>query len=214
MLEIIKSYLTLEMSARDFAAAVQSNDELIRFINPKLPQTRDKNDEAWKNCPLNVNAFVYDDFDLRRTLTTGYYALTSISRCSTAYTMLWNLFHDDLPDVEKSTFYDELFLFALNTVPEYLDSVDVGSVIQDIILSTSDITPKTKRQKAVRAALKVAFHLDSSAKRPYWIQSSEWPLGVEDKPMRYLGQSKKGEYAEYYFEDVTSGEQHTVTQFY
>lgn len=214
MLNVIRSYLLLEMSAYDFASAVQKNDDLVQFINAKIPQTRDKNDEAWKNCALNINAFEYDDFDLRRTLTVGYYALTRVSRCSTAYNMIWALFHNDLPEVEKSTFYRELHQFAIDTVPDYLDSVDVGSVIQDIILSTRDI-PKTNRRKVVRAELNAAFHLDTLKKKPSWIQDSEWPLGSNNKPMRFLGQTKKkGQYVEYYFEDVTSGEQTTITQFY
>lgn len=104
MLNIIKAYLSLEMSAQDFASAVQTNDELVQFINGRIPQTHDKSAESWKQCPLNVNAFEHDNFDLRRTLTVGYYAINRISRCSTAYNMMWSLFHDDLPDVEKSTF--------------------------------------------------------------------------------------------------------------
>ena len=166
MLNIIKAYLSLEMSAQDFASAVQTNDELVQFINGRIPQTQDKSAESWKQCPLNVNAFEHDNFDLRRTLTVGYYAINRISRCSTAYNMMWSLFHDDLPDVEKSTFYRELHQFAIDTVPDYLDSVDVGSVIQEIILSTNSI-PKGKRQKAVRVALNSAFHLDALHKKAF-----------------------------------------------
>lgn len=172
MLNIIKAYLSLEMSAQDFASAVQTNDELVQFINGRIPQTQDKSAESWKQCPLNVNAFEHDNFDLRRTLTVGYYAINRISRCSTAYNMMWSLLHVDLPDVEKSTFYRELHQFAIDTVPDYLDSVDVGSVIQEIILSTNSI-PKGKRQKAVRVALNSAFHLDALHKKPSWIQDSE-----------------------------------------
>ena len=162
----------------------------------------------------SLNAFEHDNFDLRRTLTVGYYAINRISRCSTAYNMMWSLFHDDLPDVEKSTFYRELHQFAIDTVPDYLDSVDVGSVIQEIILSTNSI-PKGKRQKAVRVALNSAFHLDALHKKPSWIQDSEWPLGTSNTPMLFLGQRKiKGQYVEYYFEDVINGEKRTITQCY
>ena len=80
MLNIIKAYLSLEMSAQDFASAVQTNDELVQFINGRIPQTQDKSAESWKQCPLNVNAFEHDNFDLRRTLTVGYYAINRISR--------------------------------------------------------------------------------------------------------------------------------------
>ncbi len=166
MLNIIKAYLSLEMSAQDFASAVQTNDELVQFINGRIPQTQDKSAESWKQCPLNVNAFEHDNFHLRRTLTVGYYAYQiELVVAYLAYNMMWSLFHDDLPDVEKSTFYRELHQFAIDTVPDYLDSVDVGSVIQEIILSTNSI-PKGKRQKAVRVALNSAFHLDALHKKP------------------------------------------------
>ena len=44
MLNIIKAYLSLEMSAQDFASAVQTNDELVQFINGRIPQTQDKSE--------------------------------------------------------------------------------------------------------------------------------------------------------------------------
>ena len=55
MLNIIKAYLSLEMSAQDFASAVQTNDELVQFINGRIPQTQDKSAESWKQCPLNAS---------------------------------------------------------------------------------------------------------------------------------------------------------------
>ena len=51
MLNIIKAYLSLEMSAQDFASAVQTNDELVQFINGRIPQTQDKS-------AVNVNEYL------------------------------------------------------------------------------------------------------------------------------------------------------------
>jgi len=214
MLNLIKSYLLLEMSAKDFCDQVLHNDDLIAYLQAHIPQSRKISDEAWENCPLNVRAFAHDHFDLRRTLSAGYYALTKISRCATAYNMLFELFRHELPDVEKSTYYREMSQAAIEMVPDMLDSAEVGALIFDIIASTGDM-PKTKRKKAVREALDEAFHLKLLAKKPSWIQGSEWPMGTSGKPMRFVQQSKKkGELVEYTFEDVETLERRTITQYY
>lgn len=214
MLNIIKAYLRLEMSAKDFCDQVLNNDELIAYLQARIPQSRKISDEAWEKCPLNVRAFAYDHFDLRRTLSVGYYALTKISRCSTAYNMLFELFRKEMPDVEKATYYKEMSQAAIEMVPEMLDSAEVGTLIFEIVASTADM-PKTKRKKAVREALDEAFHLKLLAKKPSWIQGSEWPMGASGKPMRFVEQSKKkGELVEYTFEDVETLERRTITQYY
>ncbi len=214
MLNLVKAYLTVEMSAKDFCEQVLNNDELIAFLQAHIPDSKKISDEAWESCPLNVRAFAYDHFDLRRTLSVGYYALTKVSRCSTAYSMLFELFRGELPDVEKSTYYKEIGQAAIEMVPEMLDSAEVGTLIFDIIASTGDL-PKTKRKKAVREALDEAFQLKLLAKKPSWIQGSEWPMGTAGKPMRFVGQSKKkGELVEYTFEDVETLEKRTITQYY
>lgn len=189
MLNIIKSYLSLEMSARDFRDEVLNNDDLLAYIQARLPATRKVNDAAWESCPLNVRAFAYDCFNLRRTLTTGYYALTRVGRCSAAYRMIFNLFREILPDVEYSNYYDEIFDIGLDAISEVFDSPDVGCVLFDSIISTEGML-KTKRKKAIREMIAEAFHLKETIKKPYWIQGSEWPLGSSEKPMRFVGQEK------------------------
>ena len=214
MLNIIKSYLSLEMSAKDFRNEILNNDDLIAYIQTRLPATKKVNDTAWESCPLNVRAVVHDRFDLRRTLATGYYALTRVGRCSTAYNMIFNLFHEVLPDVEHSNYYDEIFDIGLDAIPEVFDSPDVGCVLFNIIISTEGML-KTKRKKAIREMITEAFHLKETTKKPSWIQGSEWPLGSSDKPMRFVGQNKKkGELVEYTFEDVDTLENRIIVQYY
>jgi len=214
MLNIIRSYLTLELSAKDFCEQIRTNDELIAFIQKKLPETKRVNDPAWENCPLRVRAFMYDHFDLRRTLTTGYYALTKVGRCSTAYTMLFGLFSSDLPDVEPSDYYSDIADFAIEAVPDALDGPEVGEVIFNIIALTKDL-PKTKRKKVVREQLFEVFHLNENPKKPSWVQGADWPMGSNGKPMRFVERGKKkGEQVEFTFEDVDTLERRIVVQYY
>jgi len=214
MLKIIKAYLSLQVSAEDFMKEVLNNDELVAYIQAQLPASRKVNDEAWENCPLKVRAFAHDRFDLRRTLTTGYYALTSVGSCSTAYNMIFSLFHEMLPDVEHSNYYYNIFSIGLDTVPEVFDSPEVGCVLFDIITSTEGML-KTKQKKAIREMIATAFHLKDNSKKPSWIQGSEWPLGTSHKPMRFIEQNKKkGELVEYVFEDVETFEKRVIVQYY
>lgn len=214
MLNVIRRYLQLKMTAKEFRAQIETNDELVAFIAARLPAGRDLDDPAWASCPLNIRAFCNDGFDVRRTLVNGYYALTRVSRCSTAYRMLYELFHSELPEVEKSEYYREIGLLAIDVVPEVLDSCEAGEVIFDIIASTKDLRG-AKRKKAIKEGLAEVFHLGALAKKPAWIQSSEWPLGSQGKPMRFMSQRKqKAEYAEYTFEDVDTHETRTITQYY
>lgn len=214
MLNILKAYLTIEMSASDLHNELLHNNDLLAYIQAQLPSSRKVNDEAWQNCPLNVRAFAYDRFDLKRTLTIGYYALTKVGRCSTAYNMLYNLFHDLLPDVEHSNYYAEIAELSLDTVSDVYDSPEVGNVLFTIITTTEGMT-KTKRKKAIRDAIADAFHLKETPKKPYWIQDSEWPLGTSSKPMRFIEQNKKKkELVEYIFEDVDTLQRRSITQYY
>lgn len=214
MLNLIRRYLQLEMTAKEFCAEIEANDDLVAFIAARLPAGRDVNDPAWAACPLNIRAFASDGYDVRRTLVSGYYALTRASRCSAAYRMFHELFRSELPEVEKSEYYREIGLLAIDAVPEVLDSCEAGEVIFDIIDGTKQMSG-TKRKKAIREALAEAFHLGALAKKPAWIQSSEWPLGSQGKPMRFVSQRKqKGEFAEYTFEDVDTREIRTITQYY
>lgn len=214
MLDLIRRYLQMAMSAKEFRTEIETNDELVAFIAARLPEGRDVNAPAWAACPLNIRAFANDGYDVRRTLVSGYYALTRASRCSAAYRMLYDLFRSELPEVEKSEYYREIGQLAIDAVPDVLDSCEAGEVIFDIIVGTKGLSG-AKRKKAIREALVEAFHLGALAKKPVWIQASEWPLGLQGKPMRFVSQRKqKGEYAEYSFEDVETHDVRTITQYY
>lgn len=214
MLNIIKKYLTLELSAKDFRDQILANDELLACIQAKIPAVRNINDPAWENCPLQARAFVHDRFDLRRTLSVGYYALTKASRCATAYNLIYNLFHSDLPEVEHSEYYSNIFDVALDSIPEAIDGPEVGAVIFDIIVSTEGM-PKTKRKKAVKEKVFEAFHLIENPKKPNWAQGADWPLGSNGKPMRFIERSKKkGELVCFTFEDVDTLERRIIEQYY
>ena len=60
--------------------------------------------------------------------------------------------------------------------------------------------------------IKDAFHVEDN-KRPRWIQSCEWPMGVKS-PMKYVGRRKIDDGAVFIFRDVDTAEIREVEQFY
>lgn len=209
---MIRDYLLIRMSAQDFSNQLIDNDELLEEIRKRIPDSTCAFDDVWKDCPLRVEAFELCDFDLRYILTKGYYALSSVSSCSTAYDLVYDLFHNDFPDIPHSDYYSNIVMFAIDVVPEVVDSVEAGAVLMNIIQSTQD--DKTGRKKKARDLINEAFHLTESKKRPRWAQNSEWPISATGKPMRFLKQKTEGEMVRYWFEDVDTLEERIVIDYY
>ena len=46
MLDVIKSYLSLEITAKEFRAQIEVSDELVAFIAARLPASGDMTDPA------------------------------------------------------------------------------------------------------------------------------------------------------------------------
>lgn len=212
MNDSIWEYLTRRISAQTFLKRVMEEDALCARIQSKIPSSRFAHDEVWAQSPICAEAFQYDDFDIRKTLSTGYYALTRVQRCGTAYRLIFDLFRDEYPDLAYDPYYDELSSIAIDSVPAYVDSIQAGQVLLDIIESTNGMKLKD-RKRAIHEQIKDRFHLKSTSKRPRWAQESEWP--VEDgEPLMFLGQKKTGEKIEYRFENTKTHTQQIITQFY
>lgn len=209
---IIRDYLLIRISAQDFLNQLICNDELLGEIQKKIPDSTCAFDEVWKDCPLSVEAFEHCNFDLRYILSEGYYSLSSVSACDTAYDLIYDLFHDDFPNIPHSDYYSDIAMFAIDVVPDVVDSVEAGVVLMNIIQSTQGV--KTGRKKITRDLIRNAFHLSESKKRPQWAQNSEWPVSAGGKPMRFLKQKTEGEMVRYWFEDVDTLEKRIIVDYY
>lgn len=113
----------------------------------------------------------------------------------------------------------EKHLFMLDACPEYIEGVEVYPVIDRVFEEIPQELSRTKRIRMFKERIKQEFHVEGN-KYPRWIQGGEWPLGQNNKPMRFIEQKqKKGKgygqmlYTLYFFEDVETGEQKIVEQF-
>lgn len=72
-MDAIYAFLTLKISSIEFRKCLLEDEELLERIAAKLPKSTFAHDPEWKDSPMCAEAFVYDDFDLRKTFATGYY---------------------------------------------------------------------------------------------------------------------------------------------
>lgn len=113
----------------------------------------------------------------------------------------------------------EKFTFMLHACPEYIGGEEVDEILENLLESLPTELSKAKKVKLYKERVKAMFHIEKN-KYPRWVQSAEWPLGQNNKPMKFVEQKrKKGKsyemmmYTEFWFEDVETGEQRVVEQF-
>ena len=115
-------------------------------------------------------------------------------------------------DIKPTNKYREAYGFALDVIPKYLVGGEAEMYIQEHILPLFPETmKKSERKTAVKAKIKEEFRCEKGY--PCWVQSSEWPLGKNGKPMTYLGKGKNsGGIYRWRFRDETNGEIVVVEQ--
>lgn len=211
-MDSVLEYLTLRITAHEFLNRIMEDDILYERICSKIPQSRFAYDDVWNDSPICSEAFQYDDFDLRKSLSSGYYSLTRVQSCGEAYRLMYLLFRDEYPDLRPEKYYDDISEIAIEVVPDYVDSIEAGDILFDIILNASSMNDKA-RKSSIRTAIKERFHLVNTKKRPRWAQGSEWPV-LGSEPMGFISQKKTGDKVEYIFEDIKTQERRVITQYY
>ena len=95
---------------------------------------------------------------------------------------------------------------------EYLGGAEVEPLIQEILSKKTEGISAAKFIQTAKQELRTQFHLQPR-KYPRWIQEAEWPMG-KNSPMAFCKQQRSGEMVEFIFEDVDTGNQRIVKQFY
>ena len=130
------------------------------------------------------------------------------------YDGVFDIFYQYDPSIEYlGQKYEEAFCFALDVIPEYLSGGMAEMYIQEhIIPLVPDTISKTRRIKEIKARIRQEFKSEKGY--PCWVQSSEWPLGADGKPMTYVKKGKRdGSKYSWIFRDESTGELTTVEQY-
>lgn len=121
-------------------------------------------------------------------------------------------------ETKRTEIYHDAYVFSLDVLPSYLGGVDAENYISEHIISKiPEGLGRGAKKKIVKEEIEKQFKRQTQA-YPRWIQSPEWPIGSNNKPMIYVKQvnhkakTEHDDYYEYYFIDENSGEERIIRQ--
>ena len=155
---------------------------------------------------------------VRNFLTKEWRTLThNVKTASGAwefYDGVFDIFYQFDPTIEYfGQKYEQAYSFMLDVIPEYLSGGQAETYIQEHIIPLFPNTiPKTRRIKDIKARIRQEFKSEKGY--PRWVQSSDWPIGADGKPMTYVKKGKHiGSKHCWIFRDESTGELTTVEQY-
>lgn len=240
--ETLKAFVCGEMSMLDFISLYNKSDEIAHYLNHIVDYIEKNNVTIKKrtifmknvnqNKPFEARSYIekfikeYAQSFVNLSLSwkenpplVGEY-LKKLSPL-TAYGA--NLIHSIVADIyyqidsslEKTEKYHQEYEFSIDVLPRYLcGGVSAESYVSQYIMPKYPATMKKgERKRLVKEEIKQSFLRDCKG-YPRWLQSPEWPMGSDGKPMVYTGQKSFDDYSEYYFRDVITNSKETVTQWW
>lgn len=219
MKNYVKSFIEGIIPPHEFMATAESNPEIFDWLQSVVPD-----DKVFHKCRVHVNdtgqnAHVIETvpYDVRLAIST----LKELCRGQTWCTYYY--VHREISDLWKTAFpHDDLavnesikdrFFFELDAVPRYVGGKDIYKygILDEIIDALPRDRSEADRKQMCCELVRKAFHLDET-NHPLWRREAAWPLGMNQKPLKFLNQREKEGKHEYYFEDIESGEIKTVSQ--
>lgn len=216
--QYVIDYIEGRVPSKDFLTALWQDDSIFEWLQSIVPDEKVgyydviyREDGSWFQ---QIEAY-----DVRRTICKLMNQLgeSLLGEEYNVHCEIVQLFKEALPQ-EKITVdrtLEEKVNFLLDACPKYIDGEEVekSGVLERLLNELPKGLSKTQKIKLFREKIKAEFHVEGQ-KYPRWIQGGEWPYS-NGKPMRFLGQKSKakGEYYEYYFEDVDTHDRRTVVQF-
>lgn len=208
---MIDKFMSGEITAEEFISIFMSDIMLRKEIDMLVPEDAVGNPEheIWNGYSydaLNTYGFSLSRLILERGKFNG-----SLGDNLNLFSCIQHFYGFNNPYLCCTTYYMDIFVFALSLTQDCFDGEEVTGIIESIAHKYLDMTPKTKRNKEAKEEIKKVFHVDK--KRPHWIQAPEWPMG-KCTPMIYIDRKKDGEEVDCYFKDADTGEIRIIRQYY
>lgn len=189
-----------------FVEVLEAKPEIWTFLQGLVPKDiADENSEYRKKYSIS-QSFEANGYNVEETLTAfGFDGLgTKIDVCK----FVPDLVEYNYPDIKVKRLdpFGKVTKTPLEKMKlDYLGGEEADAIIDEIIENEA-LSDKEKK-----AALKEKFHL-VPRKYPHWVQEPEWPCAGSE-PMKFIAEKNYGDKFEYIFENVETGEKHTVVQF-
>lgn len=215
--KITIDYIEGRIEPAVYETLVEEDSQLYEWIQSILPPGKTYSDWDFEKKQL-----VYFPFDIRIFMIMHERIDFGGPKGSLGYhcyihEMITKIVSEAFPEIELNVDRKPQVLNNLRicACPDYIGGKEVsennilGKLLSDIPMEWSE----SKQQKVARERIKEAFHIQGR-KRPYWIQSPEWPV-CNGNPMIYNKTVRiNREYVQHYFYDEESGEERIVDDFF
>ena len=211
-LEIIEKMLTGQIEMAEFVSAFCTNNNLHDVLRNLLPADAVNNPqhELWKE--ISYDSFRRNGFDFVRFIKWICRFDGSFDDNLNLFSTIETVYVYSNPSIKCTTYYSDVYGLYLDAVRDCYDGSEVRALVQESLKDALNEPTKGKRIKKAKETILELFHADGK-NRPRWIQGPEWPMG-QQSPMKFIFQKRKGECVYYYFVDVDTNEERTVTEFY
>lgn len=209
--EYVKGFIEGLIEPKTFLFDLENNDEFYQWVQSIVSPSR-----LFHKCHITENAIGQNShqletspYDIRmymdfiRELCHGrrwcvyYYMLLE-------FVDLWKaaFLREEL---QVSNRIEERFYDELEMIPRYIGGREVyeSGILDEILDAIPCGLSKEERKPRGLQLLKSRFHLEEG-KCPEWRKEAEWPMGTNNKPMRFLFEKVEDENFVYYFEDTTT----------
>ena len=210
-LKIILDFVQGKMTYEEFEAEYSLSPQIWTFIEDMLtPEMMNDPD-----CPFwtrsNRSALEPNGFSVRAAaLAFGFD--TQFGRVH-AHSLICDLAEFTYPDIRRKSPPEQDPESLLDKLGfHYLGGAETDGVIRDILYTATEYPNAKERNKALKQALREAFHL-VPRKAPHWAQSPEWPMGA-NSPMAFVSEKQEGEQMQYTFRDVNNDTTVIVEQYF
>lgn len=217
-MQIVLDYVTGKISSDEFKNAWEKNPEIGMWLD-QLIDLKSPLPPEWDSAPYSgfrkaIHKYYdgsmlkflaaseqFDSKNAPRWLDIGWNFETVTSIIVIAY-----------PEIQPTDFYEKEKAFYINAVGDYFGGPEVEACIGSVLDQFPHTMRVTARKKEGKAAIRALFHVEG-AKYPCWAQEPEWPMGA-NSPMKFISQRRSGDAVQYLFQDVDTGEERTVVQYY
>ena len=211
-MNIIEQMLIGEMEMKKFVKLLHTDINLQNELRALVPADAINNEDhtLWKR--IGYNTFRKHKFDLVSVLACICKFDGTIGDNLNIWSTVETVYKFNHPDLVCTKRYEESFDLYLDVIQDCYDGPEVEHIVETIVQNALQYKTKKMRIATAKNDVREAFHVEDR-KRPYWIQGPEWPMGAQS-PMKFNSRKRVGEFVQYYFVDVDTGEGRTVEQFY
>ena len=211
MKQYVVDFAEGRVGARDFLIRFRDDSALSAFLQSIAPDEKishltvlDARGFYYENISVPFNISLYMESSMRNPNRLG--------KQLNVYGNILRLVCEAFPNehiVPNHSIKDD-FDLMISACPSCVGGDEADVYIENVLKEIPRDLSKKQRTQIFRDKIKKDFHLDT--KRPSWLQEPEWPL-YNGKPMKFISQSKKGEFKFYKFQDIETGEECVVKQF-